>query len=401
MKVSDSPSGSHSASGGIGTAANREKTKEGLAALGIVCIAGLFVALAWHSAHKSPKLPPGPPELLPNRHETPASDGSYPAFIIRRDSSPSKSAGLSVSYAYRQPTLRFEAPEDQFEVDLSTGKFVVRQTDLFVQDSIPLSLTRTFNSFDNKSRAFGIGWSQPYDLCPVGTRFPYTYLDLIFEDGNFVHFDRISKGTGFADAVYEHDATSSKEFYGARISWNGWGWNMVLPGGRVYVFPEAYAAKTLAQGAVKKIVGANNDQVLIEREQDGNINQIVAPSGRRIVFQYDGAQRITEARDDSGVVRKYYYDPSGCLERLESNGRVVYQFVYDRTMLTSIRDGADREILSNSYRFGRISEQRLATGAIYLFRYVVDSSNNVVESSVLQPDGTVKSFHFRQGSIIR
>jgi len=260
-----------------------------------------------------------------------------------------------------------------------------------VPDLIPL--TRTYDSFDEKRRSFGVGASQPYDICPVGSRFPYTYIDLELEDGNSLHFDRISKETGYANAVYEHDATSSKEFYGARITWNGWGWNLSLPDGRVYVFPEAYAAKTLAQGAVRKILTGSN-QILVERDHDGNLIQIVASSGRRIDFQHDNANRITEAHDGYGSAQKYYYDPEGRLERLETNGKVMYRFGYDGHLMTSIRDGSGRELLSNKYTFGRISEQRLASGKRYHFKYMVDSLNNVVETSVRQPDGNIKTFRF-------
>ena len=94
--------------------------------------------------------------------------------------------------------------------------FVLRQTDLFVSDSAPLSLARTYRVGDFYSRAFGVGTNHPYDICPTGTRFPYTYMDLNLEDGRQIHFRRISQGTGYADAVFEHDETSS-EFYGAFV----------------------------------------------------------------------------------------------------------------------------------------------------------------------------------------
>ena len=43
---------------------------------------------------------------------------------------------------------------------------------------------------------------------------PYTYIDLVLEDGGRVHYSRISAGTAYADAVYQHTATPTR-FYGS------------------------------------------------------------------------------------------------------------------------------------------------------------------------------------------
>ena len=108
-------------------------------------------------------------------------------------------------------------------VDLATGLFVMEKTDLAVDDIMPIAITRTYRQDDARSRAFGIGASHPYDMFLVGDTFPYTYTDLILADGSRHHFTRISPGTGFADAVYEHTETQSR-FYKAQIGWNGTGW---------------------------------------------------------------------------------------------------------------------------------------------------------------------------------
>jgi hypothetical protein len=148
--------------------------------------------------------------LLPAAH--PTTDGSYPELLIRYAPAYPGQTPFDVSFARNSPSLVHDSPINQFEVNRSSGKFVVRQTDLFDAGVMPISLTRTYDSFDSKAKAFGVGTNQPYDGCPFGSRYPYTYIDLQLEDGERVHFERISKGTGYADAVYEHRATSSKEF---------------------------------------------------------------------------------------------------------------------------------------------------------------------------------------------
>lgn len=56
-----------------------------------------------------------------------------------------------------QLTIKHEKPVNEFDVDLHTGRFILRQTNLFVPDVIPLALTRTYVVWDYQSRAFGVG----------------------------------------------------------------------------------------------------------------------------------------------------------------------------------------------------------------------------------------------------
>jgi hypothetical protein len=340
-------------------------------------------------------LPFHAPELLSLPPANPTSDGSYPELLIRYAPAASGKSPFEVSFATNSPTLKHDSPVNQFEVDLCTGKFIARQTDLFSGGAIPISLTRTYDSFDSMSQSFGIGGMQAYDVNPVGSRFPYTYIDLDFEDGEEVHFDRISKGTGYTDAVYEHRATSSKEFFGARIHWYGDGWDLTLPDGRTFVFPEAYSAHTIAQGAVIEIRGASGEKIEVHRSRNGDIKNVISTSGHRIDFSYDYSGRIIEARDDLGNDRRYSYDSDGRLEFASSAKSILCEFAYHHTLMTSIMDGRGNAILGIAYHGGRAAEVQLAGGDVYRFTYDVDSQNNVVRTVVVSPDGSTKEFKFR------
>jgi YD repeat-containing protein len=340
-------------------------------------------------------LPFHAPKLLRLPPANPTSDGSYPELLIRYAPVSSLRTPFEVSYTRSSPSLRHDSPINQFELNLSSGKFIVRQTDLFDGGSMPISLTRTYDSFDSKSRSFGVASSQPFYVCPVGSRYPYTYIDLDLEDGESVHFERISEGTGYTDAVYEHRATSSKEFFGARIRWNGDGWDLSLPGGSTFVFPEAYSAKTLAQGAVTEIRGAAGQHIKVSRSHNGDIKSVISSSGHKIDFSYDDSGRIIEAHDDLGGVRKYSYDPEGNLEFASAATSILFRFAYVHGFLTRILDGHGREILRISYTGGRVSEMRLADGDLYSVKYDVDSSNHVQRTLVSDPDGKTSEFDFR------
>ncbi len=373
----------------------------------VVLFSLLLVSLVlWRKPHSNPASIK--PELLTTQYPVPDWDGSVPTVVISWRESSRGQFTFSGAVTTPKPSVRHDTPVNQFEVNLSRGLFVLRQTDLFIADSLPLSLTRTYNAWDATVNAFGQGANHPYDICPTGTRYPYTYMRLMLEDGQAIHFERISKGTGYADAIYEHHATAS-EFYGAQISWNGNGWDLHLPNGSIYVFPEAYNTKSLAQGAAWAIRDGQGHEIELRRDDARNLIELRSPSGHWIRFGHDGLNRIIEAIDDAGNVRKYSYLADGHLGTISNASRVLYHFVYDSflnspgfptELMSAIMDGSGRYILQNKYVNGQVVEQRLADGSVYRYKYVVDSNNNVVSTQVTLPDSRERQFNFREGRLV-
>jgi YD repeat-containing protein len=368
----------------------------------------LLVAFAVFLAFRRPAGHAVRVELLSFRDSPPGWDGSYPYLVISSVDVVSKRKNLQHSILLIKPTVRHDSPVNEFQVDLHSGMFVLRQTDLFLPDVTPLSLTRTYRPWDFYTRAFGVGTNHPYDICPTGTRFPYTYLDLNLENGRQIHFPRISKGTGFADAVYRHNDTSS-EFYGAQIAWNGNGWTLDFRDGRRFLFPEAYHAQNCAQAAPIEMGDAEGHRVKLKRDSKRNLEQVISPSGRTISFKYDGDDRIIEAKDDSGNVRKYSYNASGHLITVSDAFHLLYRFEYapilhspgyDPYLMTAVVDRRGTVLLQNIYRDGsRVSEQKLANGDVYGYDYIFEE-NEIVETIVNDPTGKRK-FFFQHGTFVR
>jgi YD repeat-containing protein len=345
-------------------------------------------------------------EILPFIDSPPAWDGSFPYVVISpvAGSTPLK---FRSSIEMIQPTVRHDSPVNQFLVDLHTGRFVLRQTDLFVPDVMPLSLTRTYIAWDYHSRAFGVGANHPYDICPSGSRFPYTYMDLNLEDCYQVHMPRISKGTGYADAVFRHSETSS-EFYGAQVAWNGNGWTLSFRDGRKFYFPEAYQAKTYAQGAAIQMADAGGHRIELKRDNVRNLQELLSPGGRTITFKYGPADRIVEADDDAGQIRKYSYDRGGHIATVSDQSHVLYRFEYHRLMnepgydpwlLTDIFDGDWTPLLQNKYLWGRVAQQKLADGEVFHYEYELKGSE-LLQCTVTLPSGEKKTLSFRDGHLI-
>ena len=120
---------------------------------------------------------------------------------------------------------------DGDSVDLSTGIFVHRKTDLYVDGAIPIALTRTYRSGDSGARPFGIGSSHPYQIFLSATA-PYQEASLILADGSAIRYVRTSPGTDFLGAVFEHVGTPTA-FYGSTLT-GAAAWRLATADGAVY-----------------------------------------------------------------------------------------------------------------------------------------------------------------------
>jgi len=372
--------------------------KWGVVVLLIACAVWLFF---WKPSPRPVKV-----ELLPFTDSPPAWNGSYPFLTISMTGPDSDHVRFDGSILLLKPTVHHDSPVNLFQVDLHTGAFVLRQTDLFVPDITPLALTRTYRVWNLHSRAFGVGANHPYDICPTSTRNPYTYMDLNLEDGRQIHFRRISKGTDFADDVLRHEDTSS-EFYGAQIAWNGNGWTLKFKDGSAFTFPEAYHAKNFAQGAAFEMRDAGGHRIQLKRSNVRNLEQLISPSGRTLTFKYDAADRIVEAADDAGNVRKYSYDSTGHLETVSDATRLLFRFEYmrltdvkdyDPYVMATVFDGRDKVLLQNIYDSGgRVREQKLANGEAYRYQYLFDSKTAEISETIVNDAAGQKKFYFWNG----
>jgi hypothetical protein len=195
-------------------------------------------------------------------------------------------------------------PVDRFETDLRTSKFIMRQTDLSISEAgFEILLTRTYTADEwlplNKSHAFGVNANHPYDIAPLGKRNPYTEQFIVLEDGDFLYFPRVSKGTGYSDAIYRQSEVGNS-FYKAVHRWDGNGWLTQLQDGSTIHFPESYSAKNLAQGAPTEMTDSAGNKIELIRDPKRNLQEIRGPDGASIKLIYDDHDRIVRAEDGHG-----------------------------------------------------------------------------------------------------
>ena len=262
-------------------------------------------------------------------------------------------------------------PVDRFEADLRYGAFTLRQTDLYLNDVFQVPLTRTYTSYDwvaEPQHAFGLNTNHPYDIAPRGTRNPYTFQYIALEDSNFIYSDRISKGTGYADCVFQHTETSTN-FYKATTRWNGNGWTTKLSDGSEIHFPESYNAKNLAQGAPTEMLDAQGNRLELRRDGQRNLQEILTPHGHWIKFQYDDQARITRAEDDAGNWASYFYNLDGMLADVSLSSGHERHYSYQKTTMIRVMDEKGKILLHNWYVDRMLVRQDFADGTLGSYRY--------------------------------
>jgi len=320
----------------------------------------------------------------------PTAQAEYPCLAVRPavgDAAGNQIPRAKVSTC--PPDLRTSDAVDTVEIDLRYGAVVTCHTDLAVPDVVPLMLTRCYRSFDEHSRAFGVGWNLAYDVFPIGSRQPYTWIQLIFADGARVHYQRISKGTGYADAVYEH-AESATRFRGSRFQWNGKGWDLLFADGALWNFPESYAATRGVEGALSAMRDAQGRKITIERDRYSNLVRVVSPGGKTIELQYDKSHRIVRATAGTGGSAVYEYDVAGRLVKAQDEARRVVRYTYDRTLLRGAHGGNDRPLFTIDYVDSLPSRIVLGGSAVYALQFALDRERTipVTQATIAAPDGT-------------
>jgi len=291
--------------------------------------------------------------------------------------------------------------KDGDPIDLSTGLFVYERTDLVLSDTIPISLTRTYRQSDTVSRPFGIGMTHPYEIFMVGDTRPYTYQELILPDGARIHYNRISPGTSFSDAVYEHTSTQTG-FYKSQLAWNGNGWDLTLKDGTVYTFPDSDSATVPRRAACTGMRNRYGETLALTRDSNSNLTRITTPNGRWVEFTYDTSNRITLAKDNIGRTVTYTYDAGGRLWKMTDPAGGVTEYTYDSTheMLT-IKDPRNHVYLTNEYDAnGRVFRQTQADGGIYQFAYTLNGSGKVTQTDVTDPLGNIRRTTFNAAGYV-
>jgi YD repeat-containing protein len=282
-----------------------------------------------------------------------------------------------------------DPPWSAVEVDLTAGTPILIQTDVSVPGNPPIAFTRVLEPLAEWNRKFSVFLPNVYDTFPTGDRLPYTHQTLWLADRSGVRFQRISKGTGYADAVYEQTETRSV-FYHALEGWTGDEWDLDLPDGRTLVFPEAYYSRRPQQGALVGLIEPSGASLVLERDRDGNLQAVRASDGRWLKLSYRGA--LVEALSDSaGEKASYSYDGLHRLATATNAEGETFLYRYNPSgNLTAVLDGkTSKSILEARYdSSGQITSLQTAGAPGFHFAYRTDAAGHLEQVDLRDSRGS-------------
>lgn len=271
-------------------------------------------------------------------------------------------------------------------VDLSTGRFVLTQTDLSVGGALPIVMSRSYSSGDGRDRPFGMGGIGTYDTFLTSDR-QWQEADLNLPDGARVHFVRTSPGSGYTDAIMAAK-TASPEYAGATMSWNGRGWDLVRRDGTVLIYGEL--------APLQSIRDRNGNTLTIRRiaknawgNQIGAIVSVTSTDGYWMAYDYDTAGHVTAVHDNAGRTVSYGYDTANRLTTVTDPLGGVTTYGWTGNNLTTITDARGKQYLTTEYDAnGRVKKQTQADRSTYDFAWTLDGTGkNVTSVTLTDPSG--------------
>lgn len=322
-----------------------------------------------------------------------------PCFIVRHYIAPERErpgfgtvSGCSGFYK--------ELGLETVQIDLRYGLMLDQRTDFFTPGTIPLDLTRVVRTQDSTSRAFGIGGNHSLNIFLVGNKWPFTWMDLISDNGGRSHFRRSNWGWGYLDARYTNRDASRTAYSSSTINWAWPGWKLQNQG-LTYLFPDPNGASRPELGALISIEAFDKSLLSLRRDTMGNLLLAHSSTGDELAFKYDSSSRVTEVSPQNGGRFVYSYNTTGRLDRVTDADRRVTEYGYDWAgrMNRIVQDGKVVSTLEYDSG-GRVKSQTLGDGRTYLFHYELDDHQNVLRVDISDSAGPTRRIRISAGEYV-
>ncbi len=288
-----------------------------------------------------------------------------------------------------------------FCAHLTNGLFVQHKTD-FVFDGEPaMQFSRINRNQDDRSRAFGIGGWDSFEIF-LGGRMGVA-VDLITEDGARTHFTHQLPKAGQSGDIYLSGAVGVDRFAYAQAVFSGTSWQVTTTDGWTYIFP--YRPQALPQNVtvLTGFLDPAGRKYEMERDSFGALISVTSPSGKWLHFENDSQHRIRKITSSLGRTMQYDYDSGGRMFRAtDSDGHVdAYTFDEKGGMLTAAH-GTEKPILTNEYfGDGYLKSQIMGDGRRFGYAYFLGERNVMLENQITDPNGLETYIQYVLGGYLR
>jgi YD repeat-containing protein len=272
-----------------------------------------------------------------------------------------------------------------FSASLGGGLLVQRKMDFFSEEPA-LRFSRVYRNQDDRSRAFGIGGSDSFDMFLGGQM--GVAVDLIMEDGYRVHFIHQPTQPGQQGEIYSQEKRGADPRF-VNAVFSGDTWQVQTADGWTYFFPYRPHALPQYVTVLTGFVDPKQQRYEMERDSFGALLKVSSPTGQWLHFENDAEHRIHRIASSSGRSVTYDYDDGGHLiHTRDSDGNAdAYTFDDLGQMLTAAH-GDQKPFLTNEYfSDGYIKSQTMADGQKFSYAYFRDERNVIHENQITDPNG--------------
>jgi YD repeat-containing protein len=287
-------------------------------------------------------------------------------------------------------------------VNLDSGYYIREDEDLIVPGAPALTLRRTYISNYHASKQFGVGATHNGEVYLIGDGVRFQSAALILATGHRIKFARVSPGTTYWNALYEHNA-SGGEWLGARLGWTGGSWALRRIDGSLSVFKGCGRADSCS---ILTARDADGHTTKYRRDGEGRLLRMEAGAAW-IAFDYDSANRVVRAYDSLQRQVRYDYDADGRLSRVVGHDGAVRRYTYTAKdqLATIVEPGTDIENIYDDAdgrcirQINRVPDAKDAEPYVFDFTYQVEGGE-VVQSRTSRSDGTWSRYTFDKGYTI-
>lgn len=266
-------------------------------------------------------------------------------------------------------------------IDLATGSYGFKHSDFNLRTvGKNLEFTRYYNTVNSAlNSALGYGWSHTYD-CYV-TNYSDTLWVVHYGDGHSSFFVPFNSGASASYRVFGGTFESlSKDITGH--------FSMTTKSGETFAFN--------GLGKLSSITDLNGNLTTLYYT-GVNLDSIIAPGGRKLMFNYAGANIATIA-DQLGRSVRFAYDASGNLDTAVDADLLPTAFSYDPSLhlMQTITTANGNLLLANTYDgANRVVAQ---TDALHDTTRISYNVPNFGDATVINPDGSSQVVHHDQFS---
>jgi YD repeat-containing protein len=274
-----------------------------------------------------------------------------------------------------------------FCADGGVGLFIQRKADFVFEDEPAMQFTRVYRTQDDRSRSFGIGGSDSFEIFLGGQM--GIAVDLIMEDGARIHFNYQQPKAGQHGDIYAFAwGGEGNRFGNAQAIYSANSWQVKTRDGWTYIFP--YTLLALAQNVtvLTGFIDPAGQKYEMERDSFGSLKSISSRSGKWLHFENDPQHRIRKITSSQGREVQYDYDTAGRMVRATDSERHLDSYTYDeKGQMITAGHGTGNPVLTNGYfPDGYIKSQVMSDGGKFEYSYFRRERNVIYESLILDPN---------------